>query len=457
MINSYLSYDDTGFNLNGVKHKYLFDPEDIYHPSYYSKLYAEKKYTFANTLYAQFFILKYLPLENSLRTMSEKRFMINKINYKQVLLFDMDLNFIKGFKFYLCLLLYYFNIVNVWIKIFVYSGITLIIALKSSTQNSFALKDKLIIANSNTALSKLKNYFIKENIYVRILVDPLQVKNEESFFNIQSRYNLVKLIIPSLKLACLNYFESIQLMRLMTKNKYGDVIVRDYLSKRVFYTALFEITLQKSLEESKVKILYSGVRDDRYSTIMQKICNRLSIDTFCIPHGLAYFYKYPNGIFGNTYLAYSKLEANSLFKIYPGTKQKFIYMESSMESTKFDPKHKLVYFTNSRDVSGDKNNIQNLLKYNETLMVRLHPNDLKSNYMDFGNINFIDNFSDSVSAEYIVSKPSTVLLEGLKKGCKPIALLLTEYDIFSFHQYPAFNDHRIKKIYDLKILKDYIS
>ena len=457
MSNTYLNYDDTGLEVNRLKQGFLFNPEDIYHPSYYSKLYGEKKYTFANTLYAQFFIQKYLPIENSIRTISNTRFKINKINFKQVLLFDMDLKFNYGFRFYQCLFLYNLNIVYTWIKFFIYSGISFVIAFKSSTKNSVTLEDNLVIANCNTSLSKLKKHLLKGNNNPKILVDPIQVKNEESFFSLQSRYNLIKLIVPSLTLAYRNYVESIQLMRLMTKNKYGDLLVRDYLLKRVFYTALFELMLQKSLEESKVKILYSGVRDERYSYIIQKTCNLLSIDTICIPHGLAYSYKYPNGIFGNSYLAYSKIEANRLSEIYIGTKQKFIYINDNTQFTKFQPKYNLVYFTNSRDVSGDKNNISNLLTYNETLMVRLHPNDLKSNYKDLEGIIFVDNFADSISAEYIVSKPSTVLLEGLKNGCKPIALLLTKYDIFSHHQYPAFDDYGIKKIYDLKILKNYLS
>ena len=457
MSKTYLNYDDTGLELNGAKQDLMFNPEDIHHPTYYSKLYGEKKYTFANTLYAQFFIQKYLPIANSLRTINRSRFKINKINFKQAILFDMDLNFKYGFKFYICLLLYNLNIVYTWIKLFIYSGISFVIAFKSSTKSSVTLEDKLVIANCNTSFSKLKNHFFKENNNLRILVDPIQIKNEESFFNLQSRYNLIKLIIPSLKLAYLNYVESIELMRRMSKNKYADLIVRDYLLKRVFYTALFELMLQKTLEESTVKTLYSGVKDERYSYIMQKICNKLSIDTICIPHGLAYAYKYPNGIFGNKYLAYSNLEANRLSEIYIGTKQKFISKNDNIQSTKFQPKYNLVYFTNSRDISGDKSNISNLLTYNESLMVRLHPNDLKSNYKDFDRISFVDSFSDSISAKYIVSKPSTVLLEGLKNGCKPVALLLSKLDIFSHQQYPAFDDNRIKKIYDLKNLKSYLS
>uniref|UniRef100_UPI004049E768 hypothetical protein n=1 Tax=Flavobacterium sp. TaxID=239 RepID=UPI004049E768 len=457
MSKTYLSYDDTGLEINGVKQSFLFNPENLYHPSYYSKLYGEKKYTFANTLYAQFFIQRYLPLENSLRTIRKTRYIINKTNFKQVLLFDMGLKFKYGFKFYLCQLQYNLYNFYTWINFFVYSGISFVIAFKSSTKNIVNLGDKLVIANSNTSFSKLKNHFNKENINLRIFVDPIQVKNGESIFNLQSRYNLLNLMWPALILAYLNYKESIQLMRLMTKNRYGDLLVRDYLSKRVFYTALFELMLQNSLEKSKVKILYSGVRDDRYSTIIQDICNRLSIDTFCIPHGLAYSYKYPNGLFGDSYLAYSKLEADRLSQIYFGTKQKFIYESNYKRNTKFQPKYKLVYFTNSRDVCGDKNNISNLLTYNKTLMVRLHPNDLKSNYKDINNIYFIDDFSEALSAEYVISKPSTVLLDGLKNGCKPIALLLTNYDIFAHHQYPAFEDKSIIKIYELKTLKKYLS
>ena len=457
MISTYINYDDKGLEINGVKQDFLFNPEDIYHPTYYSKLYGKKKYTFANTLYAQFFIQKYLPVENSIRTLSKTRFKINKINFRQVLIFDMNLNIKYGFKYYCCLLLYNLNIIYTWIKFFVFSGISFVVAFKSSNKNSRILEDKLVIANCNTSYLKLKNYFTKKNHNLRILVDPIQVKNEESFFNLQSRYNLIKLIIPSVKLAYSNYTESIQLMRLMTNNKYGDLIVRDYLLKRVFYTALFELMLQKSLKESKVKILYSGVRDERYSYIMQKICNTLFIDTFCIPHGLAYSYKYPNGIFGNSYLAYSKLEANKLSEIYIGTRQKFISKNDNIQATKFQPKYHVVYFTNSRDVSGDKHNISNLLTYNKSLMVRLHPNDLKSNYKDLDGINFVDNFSDSISAEYIVSKPSTILLEGLQNGCKPIALLLTKHDLFSHQQYPAFDDDGIKKIYNLKTLKNSLS
>ena len=271
MSKTYLNYDDTGLEINGVKQNFLLNPEDIYHPSYYSKLYSKKKYTFANTLYAQFFIQKYLPVENSLRTISEKRFKINRINFKQVLLFDMDLNLKYGFKFYICLLLYNLNIVYTWIKLFIYSGISFFIAFKSSTKHSATIEDKLVIANCNTSLLKLKNHFLKENNNLRILVDPIQVKDEESFFNLQSRYNLIKLIVPSLKLAYSNYVESIELMRRMSKNKYADLIVRDYLLKRVFYSALFELMLQKTLEENTVKTLYSGVRDERYSYIMQKI------------------------------------------------------------------------------------------------------------------------------------------------------------------------------------------
>jgi len=457
MSNTYLNLDDTGLEVNGVKQDLLLNPENIYHPSYYSKLYGKKKYAFANTLYAQFFIQKYLPIENSLRTISKTNFKINKINYKQVLLLDMDLHFKYGFKIYLCLFLYYLNIILSWIKFFVYSGISFLVAFKSCSQSPVTLDNNLIIANCSTSYSKLNKYFINKKNNLKILVDPIQVKNEVSFFNLQSRFNLLKLIIPSFKLAYSHYIESNELIRLMTNNKYGDLIARDYLSKRVHYTALFELVLQKSLQKSKVKTLFSGVRDERYGYIMQKICNKLSIETVCIPHGLAYAYKYPNGVFGNTYFAYSKLEANKLSEIYSNTNQKFTSESDSKKNTKFQPKYDLVYFTNSRDVPGDRINICNLLTYNKTLMLRLHPNDQESNYKDINGINFVDNFSDSISAKYIVSKPSTVLLEGLKNGSMPIALLLSRLDVFSYEQYPAFNDNKIKKIYSFNELKNHLT
>ena len=85
---------------------------------------------------------------------------------------------------------------------------------------------------------------------------------------------------------------------------------------------------------------------------------------------------------------------------------------------------------------------------NQTLYIKLHPLEKKSEYKDLINIKFIENFDEAIQSNICISRKSTILIEALYNNSKPIALLVDEQDKFDFtNSFPSLSDPSINKCF----------
>ena len=94
---------------------------------------------------------------------------------------------------------------------------------------------------------------------------------------------------------------------------------------------------------------------------------------------------------------------------------------------------------------------------NQTLYIKLHPLEKKSEYKDLMNIKFIENFDEAIQSNICISRKSTILLEALYNDSTSIALLIDKQDKFDFtNSFPSLSDSSIKKCYSYDTLIDLI-
>jgi hypothetical protein len=120
------------------------------------------------------------------------------------------------------------------------------------------------------------------------------------------------------------------------------------------------------------------------------------------------------------------------------------------DNVAIDNRLDLVYFTTSRDIEADREALNHILKLTGSVYVRLHPNDSSENYSMNG-LHFLNDYSASIEAKAVISRPSTVLVEAERSGAKVCVMLLSEQDLRRFDLYPAFSDsyYKVESLSDI--------
>ena len=103
----------------------------------------------------------------------------------------------------------------------------------------------------------------------------------------------------------------------------------NYCISRIFQTVYIEYALEAWINKNQqnVETIFSGVRDERFSTIQQNLGRKYKKNTVCIPHGLAYSINYPKGIFGDIFYTSSLNESKVLEANFSDRGHSFIYDE----------------------------------------------------------------------------------------------------------------------------------
>ena len=316
--------------------------------------------------------------------------------------------------------------------------------LKSRIRPRKIESEEVIITFCNTSRSRISSFMFGEHV-PHIEADLIRGINRDTILEYCSKNFILKNVYRILRLTLREFNLACKSLNSVCVSNRMDFFIWHYLSKRVGYTILIDTCLDSILENNKVSKIYSGLRDERFAESLNRLCAKYSVDSVCVPHGLAYAYQYPNGLFGNHYIAYNHSEKEFLERTYKNRFKNISILKETVYPQSIDS-NEFTYFTTSRDVQADGEVIDFLARFYSEVKVKLHPNDSRANYSN-SKIHFVDSLSLALeSSTYIVSRASTILLEGISMKKKSLAICFSEHDKFRFALYPAFRNTEILEV-----------
>lgn len=323
--------------------------------------------------------------------------------------------------------------------------------IKNYSKNSISSSDFALI-HSKAALkniSKLKlklNYFYEDKnigslkskntfpLYSTISIQQYIYLLKNSFYNTQKLINSI-----------LN--DSIQMI-----GNYGAIKSLNFFSKRIAHFIVVKKAYNNIFLKNPECKFYSGERESRFGVLSMKMANFYKNSSVCIPHGMAYSYNYPLGIFGHEYYCTSIYEKDFLTEMYPLNKYYFDIniCKKIFQVKKLEKKPKrLVFFTEPRRQQVNFYIIKNLIKISGLdLFIKIHPLEKKQNYRYFKTIKFIDDFDDAISDNICLSRKSTILIEAVYNNSNALAVLVDDQDKYDFENtFVSLMDPNISKFY----------
>ncbi len=342
----------------------------------------------------------------------------------------------------------------------VYLFIVLLFGRKNSGFKTLEVNKRFALIHSRSSFKKIFNICKNDILYYYDSITLKEVPNGtnvESIFSVLSYtekvYFLLKLMFNSSVGLKDNYKSSKVIL-----GKYNASLTLLFLSKRISHFLLIKECYKKILKHSKSDQFYSGERESRYGKLAMDL--RSNIESIAIPHGMAYSYDYPLGIFGDTYYATSMPEKLFLEKLYKDktilfaedvlTKMFFVGYENGLKKEK-----EVIFFTEPRRIEVNIEILNILLKNFNNIRVKLHPSDSKGNYSMFNNINYIEDFNESISNNICLARKSTILIEALYNNSNAMAILIDEKDKFDFNNtFPSLKDERILRVESFDELKE---
>jgi len=330
------------------------------------------------------------------------------------------------------------------------SIIPLLFRHKISKKLLYSNKEFALI-HSKASYNKIKNVFKTNVIYY---YDSLNQKlpNDENHLPFYSVLNGIDILIniftfpfKGIILFCRVFFSSYRILGI-----WGAIFSTSFFSKRISHFILIRKCYYKIFTHSRAKIFYSGEKESRFGALAMDIRVKNKIKGIAIPHGLAYSYKYPLGIFGDTYYSITEVEAEYLNSQYKS--RKFIF-DKSITSKMFSfniniKRHDIIFFTEPRRIEVNIIIIDALLNILPTIKVQLHPLDSKANYARYNNLQYGSEYSESISGNICIARKSTILIESLYNNSIPISVLFDADDRFEFENtFPSLQIDGIKKVY----------
>ena len=421
---------------------------------------------FLNTIYTKYYINKYLRLKDFITKIKPtvKKIKIMGFNGDNRFLFGINNIELTANVFILWFYLkFVIDSIISPIKILIYWFVTSIFIFFISFPKKKVNTNIFVYANCNASYKNLIKYLKFNKIDSKIISDPVNIKKgEANIFQLVSTWNILKILFNSLVSSYNLFYKSVFEFKILFKSKITVAVCYDYLVKRVVYSEISRLSLSDYISKNKHKIksFISGCRDERYSTYQQRICERNNIKSICVPHGLAYSYKYPHGLFGNEYLCFSASEQNYLKKIFTQNPEKYVlnvpWIENLLRRDSTN-EYKFVYCTDSRNIKEDYKLLEFLSKSYKIVYVKLHPNDRESNYNNLKNIKFLSDLSEAFKAKTFISRASTILLDSSYNNKLALAICISEHDNYLIKLYPGLDDKKIKRVKSKKELKQLIN
>lgn len=247
--------------------------------------------------------------------------------------------------------------------------------------------------------------------------------------------------------------------------KCSQLVVLEHYAKRTASTCLYYCLIETLFKEHKPDVYYTGLNLERYAIVEDVLARKYGVKTICIPHGLEYGFKFPYGFTTDRFYTTSNYASDYLNKMY--TTQKFVF-DNEIANKMFkrsyilpeNHKKKLIFFTESRDVHVNQEIVEQMLSYlkgtDYKLYLKLHPADKKDNYSSY-NIEFIENFDESICDNICIARKSTVLLEATYNGSLSAAILINNKDKAMFYTFPSLQSERIMIFTSVKELVYWIN
>lgn len=325
------------------------------------------------------------------------------------------------------------------------------------SEHSFAL------IHSKSSYNKIKS-LDKELVYYYDSRNIFELSKDDCTFSFYEIINLIgylKLLIQIVPL-------SIRSFLVFFKNSYkvfgleGATISVIFFCRRFGHYHIIKSAYKQIFENNKNKTFYSGERESRYSSLAMNFANQNNSYGVGIPHGIAYSYNFPLGIFGHKYYCYNGYESEYLNEIYKENKFLFdknlmlkIYSKNKLKST--DTKQ-VVFFTEPRRWHINLKILDSLSQNLNLVYIKLHPLDKKNRYSKYNNIEFIDDLSLAINSNICLARKSSILIEAIYCNSKSVAVLIDEQDSFDYlNTFPALSDNEIIKTHNLNDLLNKIN
>lgn len=305
---------------------------------------------------------------------------------------------------------------------------------------------------------------LKNDFKINFFVDDISYKNT----NYKSMYisSILNKMIALVKVPLITIKDIFSLYK--ESKQFFDV----YFFAHLLYRYILRIPL-KSTYEYYLNILMkqssgsyiTGNKEDRYAICEKRLAKKNNIKTICFPHGLEYSFKEPAGLVGDTFYCLSESSRKKLSSIYK--ENKFIYNVDIVTKMFYkECKIKLnfkrvVFFTEARDKQDiiiNKQIIEEIIKDNIHVFLKLHPKDNISNYAEYKDkIAVISTINEAITNNICIARKSTILVEAFYNNSTSIAILINDLDKNILENYfPSLNDEKIIKFYNLDNLTDYI-
>lgn len=446
-----------------------YDYESIslwqYHEFEYSGSYSE----FSNELYHYFFmpiLYKYLQFQK-IHNIDQITFLGKHPDFNLAIYYFLEnkiiINQLRSYKLRSFIL--FLKITLLYLKTHLISVGTIIfkafqsIKLKS---NKSKLSAEFALIHSKASFNNIEKLKLKLHYYYDDINFQAPPNNEAiSFYNTISFFEYLKLILKGF-IYTNQLFKKLRITSKFMIGSYGSTQALNFFSFRIGHFILIREAYKNIFKKNSGVKFYSGERESSYGILANNLSVEYSNFAIAIPHGMSYSYKYPLGLFGQKYYSTTKQESTYLNKMYNETK--FIYDEKinkTIYQTDIINRNdeKVVFFTEPRRQFINFIIIKRLTEMlNQTLYLKLHPLEKKSEYKGLINIMFIENFDEAIQANICISRKSTILIEALYNNSTPIALLIDEQDKFDYsNSFPSLWDSSINKCYSYDTLIDLIN
>ena len=331
--------------------------------------------------------------------------------------------------------------------------------LRISCKNIFPQTKEFAIIRDKASDGKFKDISI-DKFYDDILWEP-KTNSIYKFFPFTKKLSwFLKSLILS--------FREIRKIGCLAQDYMGkcsQLVVLEHYAKRTASTCLYYCLIETLFKEHKPDVYYTGLNLERYAIVEDVLARKYGVKTICIPHGLEYGFKFPYGFTTDRFYTTSNYASDYLNKMY--TTQKFVF-DNEIANKMFkrsyilpeNHKKKLIFFTESRDVHVNQKIVEQMLSYlkgtDYKLYLKLHPADKKDNYSSY-NIEFIENFDESICDNICIARKSTVLLEATYNGSLSAAILINNKDKAMFYTFPSLQSERIMIFTSVKELVYWIN
>ena len=287
-------------------------------------------------------------------------------------------------------------------------------------------------------------------------------KNSVSFYSRISTSDYIIILLSSIR----EVHKKIMGIYQDSSSFLGYQVMVEYLkffSKRIGHFLLIDKAYQNIFYGHQARDFYSGEKESRYGILAMKYSKIYKNKAIAIPHGLAYSYNYPLGIFGDEYFATSNYEKVFLSIQYPNID--FHYNAQTANciyslNLNRKPSYDIVYFTEPRRPEVNHFIIEKL-RNEINLSIKIHPLEEIKNYIKYNNVSIIDDFETAINSNICIARKSTILLEALHNNSISVAIINDLQDKFDYENlFPSLINTQIQRAYSinelLETLKKYV-